>query len=92
MLGEIPAASWSEFGLPGLVIGALFAMLLWLGGSIRSYLSSERESHRQERTEILTRFDSALKRNEERSTEASRKLGDSIDELARAIREMKHLS
>jgi len=88
MAEAVTGIDWSEFGLSGVIIGALFWALIWLAKSIKDHLASERASHREERTEIIERFDNALQRNEERNTASNDKLAKSMDDIARALQNM----
>lgn len=71
---SITGMDWAEFGLAGLVIGALFFVLVMLY-----------RSHREERKEWR---DEASQR-EERGTSAIDGLGDVVSELSNAIRELQ---
>lgn len=82
-----PAISeWSQFGLAGLVIGALFVVLMIIVRWLVSYIDKQSTIHRDERKEwreenIAGRVE--YQRSVERSVEA---LERSISELSQSIR------
>lgn len=51
LLPQVEASAWSEFGLAGLVIGALFTGLFFMAKWIGSFVSKMAEIHLKERDE-----------------------------------------
>lgn len=74
---------WQNFGLAGMVIGALF-LTLWATG--KSVLIKLLEMHRDERKEWIEAFNAQAKQFDARQAESN----EVIRELAAAVNEMNH--
>ena len=72
---------WQNFGLAGMVIGALF-LTLWATG--KSVLIKLLEMHRDERKEWIAAFNAQAKQFDARQAESN----EVIRELAAAVNEM----
>ena len=93
---EFASQVLSQYGMAGLVIAALSTVIVWFGrnavSTFRELMEKNQkilESHKEERAEIIERFDKALERNETRSAAANRELAESMKEVAAAIRERR---
>lgn len=71
------AETWKEFGLAGLVIFALFCLVFYVMKQGREDRATQDERHREERIEILGRFEKVAEITKE-----------SVDNNTDAIREL----
>lgn len=81
-LGELVEPHWSDYGLAGLVIGALFAALFVIVKWLIGHIDRQADRHREERSEWRTQHDEVAKRVEK----ATEQIGLGIRELVETVK------
>lgn len=83
MIAETTSLGWHEYGLAGVVIGALFAWIFYQDRGSRQERKDTADSHREERKELQA----VNKEIADRSDNRSEKLEVVVTELTNAIRD-----
>jgi hypothetical protein len=79
--GVDPINSWAQFGLAGLVIFALFSVLVIIVKWLVAHIDKQAEEHRKERTEWSDKDD-------KKSTEFRQTIDTTVDKFTNTIRDL----
>jgi hypothetical protein len=84
------SASWSEYGLAGMVIAALLALIVWGMRIFVARLDASEVRHAAERTEFLTRHQAERKEWKDEANLREDRLLHVLSDLKHAIRETRN--